>query len=249
MCKSCKMELHIDLFMLKKDKGKYYYMGKCKSCYSEQRKPSAVRHRKKLIPSNKEERSKFYKDIYNTYRETHKRRYESLKSSPEFKQKRSNSGKEYYINNKEAHKKYGKEYQSRPEVVEKRKEIHRIRSKSDKEYVIKRRLRFRLRHIIDALGSKNYKYISSSRLLGCTIGEFEKHIESLFENGMSWDYIFNGAINIDHKIPCAKFDLTDISQQVECFHYTNLQPMWQTDNYKKGAVYNGVNYRLSKNKL
>jgi hypothetical protein len=26
-------------------------------------------------------------------------------------------------------------------------------------------------------------------------------------------------------------------------HYTNLQPMWQLDNLKKGATFEGVNYK------
>ena len=31
----------------------------------------------------------------------------------------------------------------------------------------------------------------------------------------------------------ASFDLTDAEQQRECFHYTNLQPLWAFDNISK----------------
>ena len=31
----------------------------------------------------------------------------------------------------------------------------------------------------------------------------------------------------------ASFDLTDPIQQQKCFHYTNLQPLWAEDNYRK----------------
>ena len=33
--------------------------------------------------------------------------------------------------------------------------------------------------------------------------------------------------------PCASFDLTDPEQQRQCFHYTNLQPLWAADNIRK----------------
>lgn len=41
-------------------------------------------------------------------------------------------------------------------------------------------------------------------------------------------------LSIDHKIPCDAFDLTIEKEQRRCFHYTNLQPMWLSDNIKKG---------------
>ena len=59
------------------------------------------------------------------------------------------------------------------------------------------------------------------------------HLESLFVPGMTWDN--QGEWHIDHVIPCAAFDLTDPAQQSECFHYTNLQPLWAVDNLKKAA--------------
>ena len=31
------------------------------------------------------------------------------------------------------------------------------------------------------------------------------------------------------------FDLTKEEEQRKCFHYTNLQPLWQTDNFHKGS--------------
>jgi len=40
---------------------------------------------------------------------------------------------------------------------------------------------------------------------------------------------------IDHIIPCAKFDLTDVKEQQKCFHYLNLRPLWGKDNQNKAA--------------
>jgi hypothetical protein len=73
-------------------------------------------------------------------------------------------------------------------------------------------------------------------LLGCSLGFAKLYLESLFKEGMSWDnYGYgNDKWHIDHIIPCALFDFTDIEQQRRCFHYTNLQPLWQPENFKKG---------------
>lgn len=98
------------------------------------------------------------------------------------------------------------------------------------------RMRCVLRNRIKQAISGRYKKAeSSARLLGCSIYEAMKHIESLWLPGMTWE---NNGVNgwhIDHRIPCAKFDLTNPEEQRKCFHYSNLQPLWSLDNLKKGA--------------
>ena len=76
-----------------------------------------------------------------------------------------------------------------------------------------------------------YKSESSLVLLGCKTEELKKHIESLFQDGMNW--LNYGEWEIDHIRPCSSFDLSDLKQQEECFHYTNLQPLWKHDNRLK----------------
>jgi hypothetical protein len=50
---------------------------------------------------------------------------------------------------------------------------------------------------------------------------------------MNWDnYGFYGW-HIDHIRPCASFDLSKPSEQRKCFNYTNLQPLWATENWGK----------------
>jgi hypothetical protein len=43
--------------------------------------------------------------------------------------------------------------------------------------------------------------------------------------------------HVDHKRPCAAFDQTDPVQFAECWALDNLQPLWASDNIKKGARY------------
>ena len=102
---------------------------------------------------------------------------------------------------------------------------------TETEYKITQCLRSRVGKAIKLSGgSKSHK---TMRLLGCTIDYVRQHLEAQFAEGMTWDN--HGDWHIDHIIPCAAFDLTDESQQFKCFNYTNLQPLWASDNMSKGA--------------
>jgi hypothetical protein len=50
---------------------------------------------------------------------------------------------------------------------------------------------------------------------------------------MTWENHGKFGWHIDHIIPCASFDLTDLEQQKKCFHYTNFQPLWWRENILK----------------
>jgi len=83
----------------------------------------------------------------------------------------------------------------------------------------------------------NCKADTTKALLGCTYEEARAHIEAQFTEGMSWDKMGVHGIHIDHIRPCASFDLSDPEQQRECFHYTNLQPLWAEDNIRKSDTW------------
>ena len=40
---------------------------------------------------------------------------------------------------------------------------------------------------------------------------------------------------------------SDINQQKECFHYTNLQPLWTEENRSKSSSYKGKKYSVNIN--
>jgi len=93
---------------------------------------------------------------------------------------------------------------------------------------------------------KGTKSASSEVLLGCSMKQLKIHLENQFTEGMSWDNYgrpngnFMDGWHIDHIKPCASFDLTNPEQQKECFHYTNLQPLWAKDNLSKSSKYQDV---------
>ena len=63
--------------------------------------------------------------------------------------------------------------------------------------------------------------------------DLEKHLESKFEEGMSWDNY--GEWHIDHIIPQSHFDINsaDCEEFKKCWSLENLQPLWKKDNLKK----------------
>lgn len=72
-------------------------------------------------------------------------------------------------------------------------------------------------------------------LLGCSVQELKDHLEAQFRDGMTWDNF--GQWHVDHIRPCCSFDLTKSEEQKICFHYTNLQPLWAEENFKKSGRY------------
>jgi len=97
-------------------------------------------------------------------------------------------------------------------------------------YRLARNIRSRIKETIKG----NKKSQSSLKLLGCSLEQVRQHIESQFQEGMSWNNWSFYGWHIDHIRPISSFDLSDPIQQQQCFHYTNLQPLWAKDNLAKG---------------
>jgi hypothetical protein len=95
-----------------------------------------------------------------------------------------------------------------------------------------------------ALQSSGVKKASSTDSLhGCSVGDFRKYVESKFEPWMNWDNYGKGPgerWELDHIKPCASFDLRDLEQQKQCFHFSNYQPLRASLNRSKGAKWSPV---------
>lgn len=109
------------------------------------------------------------------------------------------------------------------------------RNKRHSDPVYKMELTCRKR-VQNALKRKNIdKLTRFVDLIGCSYKELKDHIESQFQPGMTWGNHGLYGWHVDHIKPCASFDLSDPEQQKECFHYSNLQPLWWRENLSKGA--------------
>ncbi len=152
--------------------------------------------------------------------------------------------KQYAGKNKEKIAEYQKEYrlthkteydiyhdQNKEKINEDKRKYGNYKYNTDINFKIKSNLRGRI-YIVLKGNSKSQKTFD---LIGCTIEELKKYLESLFELGMTWENY--GAWHIDHKKPCASFDLSKTIEQRKCFNFKNLQPLWAIDNLKKGSKY------------
>lgn len=170
---------------------------------------------------------------YNTYyQKTLEKRKESRKKYyVKNIEKMRTEKKEYYKKHKNEKAIYDIEYRKNNKEKIKQYKINWQRKNKDNIiYKIKRNLRRRIHHVI----KNNYKSDTTINLLGCSIEFFIQYIESLFQNGMSWENYGQYGWHIDHIKPCSSFDLSDPEQQKLCFHYSNQRPLWWIDNLKKG---------------
>ena len=129
--------------------------------------------------------------------------------------------KGYDVKNSKNRKSYREQY-----VVKHKTKLNsqsRERYNNDIEYQIKNKLRVRIYNAIKGTIKSN----TTIHLLGCTIQKLKCYLESQFKPEMNWDN-YGPVWEIDHIKPCSSFDLTNIKQQKQCFHYTNLQPLFKT---------------------
>lgn len=100
---------------------------------------------------------------------------------------------------------------------------------SDPVYKFARNVRTFLHQSFARTGNK--KSERTSKILGCSIDFFRAHIERQFHRGMSWDD--RSDWHIDHIRPVSM--AKSIDDVISLNHFTNLRPMWASENMSKGA--------------
>jgi hypothetical protein len=77
----------------------------------------------------------------------------------------------------------------------------------------------------------NKNNIDAFLFCGFTFEQLERHIESQFAYGMSWENW--GDWHIDHIRPIKSIKTEE--DRIEVFSLKNLRPLWRLDNLKKGS--------------
>jgi hypothetical protein len=107
------------------------------------------------------------------------------------------------------------------------------RRKNDQQYRLTHNLR---NHLVKAIRRGYGDKARIGKLLTITHQEFIQYIESKFYDGMTWDN-YGGrdgkGWELDHIKPLNQFDLTIEEQVKECFHFSNIRPLWAKDNKKR----------------
>lgn len=135
--------------------------------------------------------------------------------------------KEKYQRTKEKSKAYTKKW--REDNREKRNAAELQKINSDPEYKVFILCRKRISGLLKNQGER----AKTSILIGCSKSYLRKHIEAQFQPGMTWENYGRGGWHIDHIYPCSAFDFTKKEDIRQCFHYSNLQPLWESENCSK----------------
>lgn len=154
-----------------------------------------------------------------------------LRATPEGRAKLKAQTRSEYLRNKDKEAARQKANYADPKFVAKRNAYIRNKEQTDPHFKLKRRLSCRVKNAL--ILHKGKKADKTTKLIGCSIPDLVEHLEKQFQPGMTWDNY--GEWHIDHKKPCASFDLTRPEEQFKCFHFSNLQPLWASDNLSKGA--------------
>lgn len=207
-CSKCKFLKEINDFY--KDKSsKDLHKSSCKSC-------NKIAKSSKNIKSkyDKQKKKQYYIDNKNKILENSKKYYDKVKDQEDFKLKKKIILKNWRSNNKDVNNQKIKD-----------------RKKSDTFF----KLIDSIRTLIwISINKMNYKKNSKTEIiLGCSFEEFKIYIESQFKSNMNWNN--HGEWHLDHKIPIS---WAKTEQDVyKLNNYKNFQPLWKTDNLKKGNKY------------
>lgn len=118
---------------------------------------------------------------------------------------------------------------SNPDKVKKKYQRRRLSPKVKLSERISSRMRGSLR------GTKSSRHWED--IVGYNVNQLKAHLVSLFTEGMTVELLVTGKIHIDHKIPISAFHYESLNDDnfKLCWSLENLQPMWATENHKKGA--------------
>lgn len=199
-----------------------------------------------------EKRRKRYIENREAIIEKQKEYHEQKKSDPEYMEKRKAQSRKNYLKNKEKLLEYQKIRNC--EEAEKVKAIQaesfqRHKHKRYAKNAIHRKNNKHITALRNALNNafariKENKEYNTEAILGCDWQAARAHFESLFLEGMTWDN--HGEWHIDHIKPVALYKNASAEEVKALNHISNLQPLWANENFTKGAIYKGINYRQPK---
>lgn len=94
-----------------------------------------------------------------------------------------------------------------------------------------RRIRYELCTILQGKKSKR-----TIQYLGCSIEILKENLEKRFVNEMTWEN-YGQVWHIDHIIPCKAWNLELEDDNMCCWNFRNLQPLFSSENQSKKDKY------------
>lgn len=194
--------------------------------YRARNRDRIKQQRKEYLSNNKEKIKEQRRKYYRNHRQ------ESLEYASLHRQKNRNVINEkrrtYYSLHKEKCQSYSSAYKKKNKERVNAYNSSYVKHRKEKDSLF--RLRISIRSLISMYVNKHYrKNKRTEDILGCSMEEFYKYIETKFQDGMSWDNY--GKWHLDHIKPIS---LAKTEEEIyELNRYTNFQPLWAIDNFRK----------------
>jgi hypothetical protein len=213
-CRVCRVEKEIVDFRLQ---GKYRRT-ECHECELELRRIYGKRPEVKSRAAEVEKHRRTRLDV----KEKQKRYFEELRATNEYKEK---------VRNDPRRKGSYKKWASKPTNKKKRAKWYCMKRRNDPRYRVSSNFSRYVRKSLT--GGKDGR--AWKTLVGYSVEELMSHLESLFKDGMTWQN-YGTKWHIDHIKPVSSFFFTSSQDAAfkECWMLNNLQPLWASDNIRKG---------------
>jgi endogenous inhibitor of DNA gyrase (YacG/DUF329 family) len=139
-----------------------------------------------------------------------------------------------------------REYRRRPEVRKRNTEYRKERLKNDPRLRLRKNVGMTVREALkrqmaNKNGTSTFEYLPYTPL------QLMEHIESQFDEHMSWDN-YGDYWHLDHIVPQAAliYDSLTHPNFQKCWALNNLQPLERTKNISKGSWHKGKHHRYKK---
>lgn len=203
--------------------------------YKQKNEVKLKEQNKQYYIKNKKEIRKKQNRYSRRYYRNNKQRV--LKNAAKWKKRHTQrlklQGKAYRTKNKARIQRWGKKYNNQYRRKNKVRIAAYFKQKLQNDPIYRFKQQVRLM-IHGSFGRKDLaKRQKTEKLLGCSLEEFRKHIESQLPKGKSLKDLGRYGYHIDHIIPLATASTHE--EITTLCHYTNLQPLWWEDNLKKSG--------------
>ena len=211
-CKICNQEKVIDEFYKTHRGGTESYCKDCKNKKGKERYAKNLEHHKSIC-----------KAYYEIHKEEHNSRMISYINDPDHPER------------KEKHRAGVKRYmkENRDQFRDREREYKKLRLKNDTKLRVSHNISTYMRTSLNNnKHGRHWEY-----LVGYTLDDLIRHLESKFDENMSWE---NYGIywHIDHIVGIANFNYTSYNDEEfkKCWSLENLQPLYAPENCSKGDI-------------
>jgi len=124
------------------------------------------------------------------------------------------------------------------------RQVQARKYETDAEYNLTQKLQARVRSTLPG--------VSLPRLFGdvlpYSVSELVADLKSKVPEGWEWEDVMSGALQVDHKKPLCAFRYRSQHDRAfrEAWKLSNLQLLPKEEHERKGATFNGTNYRMKR---